>query len=115
MLVGEALQGGKARAVMRRARRDLIAGVVLACGLALFVFSGSRSAPLIAHLFGTGAVLDTHDRLLLVCLLLNLALILFGWRRYRDLAAATIECDEAQAHASLLARKDDLTGFLNRR
>jgi diguanylate cyclase (GGDEF)-like protein len=103
---------------MTRARRDLVLGFVLVVALALFASSSWRSLTSFAHLFGHGRHadgLDIGDRLLLSAMLLNLALILFGWRRYRDLAATASRHDEAEARASQLARTDELTGFLNRR
>lgn len=48
-------------------------------------------------------------------LLLNIALILFGWRRYREMTAALIESSESREQALLMARFDHLTGLLNRR
>ncbi len=48
-------------------------------------------------------------------LLLNIALILFGWRRFNDMNAALLESVESRAEALLLARFDPLTGLLNRR
>jgi diguanylate cyclase (GGDEF)-like protein len=103
---------------MSRARRDAIAGGVLVTALVLLATVGWRSVAALERLLGRSshaAGLATSDRLLMTALLLNLALILFGWRRYRDLAATTCERDAAQARASLLARHDDLTGLLNRR
>jgi diguanylate cyclase (GGDEF)-like protein len=103
---------------MSRARRDAIAGGVIVTALILLTTVGWRSIAALEHLLGRSshaATLATSDRLLMTALLLNLALILFGWRRYRDLAATTSERDAAQARASLLARHDDLTGLLNRR
>jgi len=55
------------------------------------------------------------DRILTTALLLNIALMLFGWRRYRDLAAEVVERTQAEERAQILAAKDPLTGLLNRR
>src|SRR3546814_4863154 len=52
---------------------------------------------------------------MMTALLLNIALILFGWRRYRDLQIEVQQRKEAEERASLLAATDPLTGFLNRR
>ena len=43
--------------------------------------------------------------------LLNIALILFGWRRYRDLEAEVAERAAAEELAHSLAVTDPLTGF----
>ncbi len=48
-------------------------------------------------------------------LLLNIALILFGWRRYHDMNAELKRSCENAAEAMALARFDPLTGLLNRR
>ncbi len=101
-----------------RARRDVLFGVLLLAVLLLLSSGSWHSLTLMVHQFGHHGLtsgLDHGDRLLLATLLLNLALILFGWRRYRDLATATSQHDEAQARANALARTDQLTGFLNRR
>ena len=113
-------QGEHQRAdrAMTRARRDLVAGGVLVCALLLLASSGWRYIASAERLLGhtsQASALAAGDRLLLAGLLLNLALILFGWRRYRDLAAATAQHDLAASRAMTLARTDELTGFLNRR
>ncbi len=110
---------GEARAAkpMSRARRDTIVGGSGVAALVLLLTIGWRSAAALERLLGRSshaAGLATSDRLLITALLLNLALILFGWRRYRDLATTTSERDAARARARLLARHDDLTGLLNR-
>jgi diguanylate cyclase (GGDEF)-like protein len=109
---------GRAERAMVRARRDLIAGGVLVCALLLFAARGSTVWQSINTLVGIGRHsqrLEIGDQLLVSGLLLNLALILFGWRRYRDLAATASLRARAEMHASTLARTDELTGVLNRR
>jgi len=106
-----------ARAVSR-ARRDLIAGAVLLAALIVLVSSGWHYVASVERMIGAtsrAANLASGDRMLMAGLLLNLALILFGWRRYRDLVATSSQADEAEARAVTLARTDELTGFLNRR
>ena len=107
-----------ANKAMNRARRDVLCGVLLLAVLLLFATRGWHLSAAIHNAFlhnGPVGDADIGDRLLLATLLLNLALILFGWRRYRDLVAATSQHGEAQARATALARTDELTGFLNRR
>src|SRR3546814_4997577 len=53
--------------------------------------------------------------MLAVALILNIALLLFGWRRYDDLNREVRERTEAEKRARWLADTDPLTGFLNRR
>jgi diguanylate cyclase (GGDEF)-like protein len=48
-------------------------------------------------------------------LLLNLAISLYGWRRYRDVRREVLERTAAEKRAFSLASTDPLTGFLNRR
>jgi diguanylate cyclase (GGDEF)-like protein len=48
-------------------------------------------------------------------LLLNIALILLGWRRFKTLSAEVQRSTESAAEAMTLARFDPLTGLLNRR
>src|SRR3546814_2208726 len=55
------------------------------------------------------------DRMLAVALILNIALLLFGWRRYDDLNREVRERTEAEKRARYLADTDPLTDFLNRR
>ena len=98
---------------MTHARRDLITGAITLAAIVLFVFTGGAVMPaavkaLTGH--GVGA-----DRILVTALLLNLALILFGWRRCHDLEVEIAERKSAEEHAKLLASRDPLTGFLNRR
>lgn len=48
-------------------------------------------------------------------LLLNIALVIFGWRRYRELTREIAVRREAEARAQMLAATDPLTQCLNRR
>ena len=48
-------------------------------------------------------------------LLLNVALTIYGWRRYRDVKYEVVERTAAEKRAQSLASTDPLTGFLNRR
>ena len=55
------------------------------------------------------------DPALASALLLNIALVIFGWRRYRELSIEIAVRRKAELHAQALARTDPLTGCLNRR
>jgi GGDEF domain-containing protein len=64
------------------------------------------------------ALLDGTNRpdvLFVNALLLNIALIIFGWRRYRELTREIVVRREAEARAQVLADTDPLTQCLNRR
>ncbi|WP_394652755.1 putative bifunctional diguanylate cyclase/phosphodiesterase [uncultured Sphingomonas sp.] len=55
------------------------------------------------------------DHPLTLALILNVALILLGWRRHRALREEVEERAAAEERAHMLAARDPLTGFLNRR
>lgn len=95
------------------ARNDIITGGIVLAALVMFVGTGSQAVSnIIDTLTGVGG---GADRTLSVALLLNVALILFGYRRYRDLSKEVSEHAEAEQRAQSLASRDPLTGFYNRR
>ena len=95
------------------AERDVIVLVVVFASIVLFVAIGGVALPrAISALFFGG---DRTDSLLTCALLLNIALIIFGWRRYRELQCEIDERKQAEEQARLLAELDPLTGCLNRR
>ena len=95
------------------AERDLVALGIALAAILMFVGTGSSVLPqVIRSLSGVGAA---PDRLLINALLLNIALIIFGWRRYNQLMREIEERRKAEAQARSLAETDPLTGFLNRR
>ncbi|MGL3820033.1 putative bifunctional diguanylate cyclase/phosphodiesterase [Sphingopyxis sp. R3-92] len=95
------------------AKRDIIAGGVVIAATLLFVGTGGKvMQAVVGTLIGIGG---GPDKVLSVALILNIALILFGWRRYKDLNREIRERTEAERRARYLADTDPLTGFLNRR
>ena len=79
----------------------------------LFVAIGGAVVPqVIAAMQGGGL---GPDSLLVCALLLNIALILLGWHRFRQLTAEVHTHRQAEAQALQLAERDPLTGFYNRR
>ncbi len=54
-------------------------------------------------------------RIAAVALCLNVALILFGWRRYADLQHETEKRIEGEERAQVVASTDGMTGLLNRK
>jgi diguanylate cyclase (GGDEF)-like protein len=103
---------GKDRAAVA-ARRDILTGGILVAAVIFFIGSGTSVVTSTLRLLsgvGGGA-----DKTLTVALLLNVALILFGWRRYRDLNTEVEERTAAEERAQKLALRDPLTGFHNRR
>ncbi len=102
-----------ARSRTSNARNDVLTGGVIVAGLIMFVGTGSRvMSSVVDTISGVGGGVD---RTLSIALLLNIALILFGWRRYRDLSAEIAERTVAEHRAQTLALRDPLTGFYNRR
>jgi diguanylate cyclase (GGDEF)-like protein len=94
-------------------RNDVLSGAITVASILLFVGTGSAvlSMGLRSYLAGqTGP-----DQTLVIALLLNIALILFGWRRHRELAQEVSVRTAAEERAQMLASRDPLTGFLNRR
>lgn len=98
---------------LEAAARDVIAlGIVVAAIILLVGTGGSVLPKSVEAVFGGGA---RPDVVLVIALLLNIALIIFGWRRYRDLTREIAERRSAEARAHLLAATDPLTQCLNRR
>lgn len=98
----------------QRQNGEFLVGAVLGGAIILFVGTGSMVlAPMLRQLRGTGGGLV--DQTLLVAMILNIAIILFGWMRYRSMADEVVALTQAGEHAERLAARDLLTGFLNRR
>ena len=96
-----------------RTNRDIVTLGIASAAIVMFVGTGGSVLPrIVQQLAGDGA---GPDRLLTNALLLNIALVIFGWRRYRDLAAEIAERRKAEKLARELAEHDALTGCLNRR
>ena len=92
-------------------RRDVVALGVAIAAILLFVGTGSSVLPQAVRTLIAGG--PEPDHLLVNALILNVALVIFGWRRYRDLSAEVAE--RCRAEARKLAETDALTGCLNRR
>ena len=96
-----------------RAESDIVMLGIAVAALLLFITTGGTVAPkAIARLIGQS---DGPENLLVTALLLNIALIIFGWRRYTELSAEIQVRREAEEQARLLAETDPLTGCFNRR
>ena len=103
----------KSEQSLGRAKRDMVAFGIAASAILMFVGTGGSVLPQIARSWmGIGS---GPDMLLVNALLLNIALIIFGWRRYRELVGEIEERRRAEAKARELAETDPLTGCLNRR
>jgi diguanylate cyclase (GGDEF)-like protein len=87
-------------------------GVALAAIVLLVGTGGSLLPQVIQSAQGADMA---PNRILVVALLLNIALILFGWHRYRRLTGEVALSRSSEAKALMLSQRDSLTGFLNRR
>ncbi|HWK42405.1 MAG TPA: EAL domain-containing protein [Croceibacterium sp.] len=95
------------------AERDIIALGIAVASIILFIATGGTVMPeIVRAMAGTGG---GPNMLLTNAVLLNIALLIFGWRRYRDLNREIAERRKAEALAQELASRDALTGCLNRR
>lgn len=96
-----------------RAERDIVALGIALAAIIMFVGTGSSLMPQIARAWiGQG---NAPDQMLINTMLLNIALVVFGWRRYRELSNEVGERRKAEELARILAETDPLTGCLNRR
>jgi diguanylate cyclase (GGDEF)-like protein len=98
---------------LQKAERDVIAlGIAVAAIILLLGTGGSVLPQALEVLLGEG---EKPDVLLVNALLLNIALLIFGWRRYRELTHEIAERKRAEKQARKLAATDPLTECLNRR
>ena len=98
---------------LKRINRDTIVFAVAIAACVLFVGAAGTSVnQTIRALMGFG---ERPNPLLACATLLNIALILFSWRRCRDLAKETHRRQEAQTEVRILSLTDPLTGCHNRR
>jgi len=92
---------------------DIVTGAITVAAILMFVGTGSAVLSRIVENYTTGSPLP--DQTLVIALLLNIALILIGWRRHSSLATEVLVRAAAEQRAQQLAARDPLTGFLNRR
>jgi diguanylate cyclase (GGDEF)-like protein len=108
--VSRVLRGASQKAV-RIASSHLITSCATIAALLLFVGLGSQLLP--PAILGTR--LPDSAATLKVAFLLNIAIILFGWRRSKDLKEALEAYEEAERIARRNANTDPATGLANRR
>ena len=97
----------------QRIERDIIALGIAVAAVVMFIGTGGTVLPQIVRGWMSGA--EGPDNLIINALLLNIALIIFGMRRYRELVVEIEQRREAEETAQILAETDPLTGCLNRR
>ena len=96
---------------LANARRDMLVLCILIAAVVLLIWNGSEVFQRLAIAKDLGPGLKIAS----VALTLNVALILFGWRRYVDLQHEAEMRREGEARAALIASTDGMTGLLNRR
>jgi hypothetical protein len=98
---------------LRTAEKDLLALGIAVTAILLFVGNGSSAlTQLVRQVQGVGF---GPDQMLTNAVLLNVALVIFGWRRYDELSLEVRQRRRAEARARQMAETDPLTGCLNRR
>jgi diguanylate cyclase (GGDEF)-like protein len=102
---------GASRNAVRIASSHLITSCATIAALLLFVGLGSQVVPSAL----AGAPVPDSNSTLTVAFLLNIAIILFGWRRSKDLKEALDAYEESERSAQRNANTDPATGLANRR
>ncbi|MDP9423974.1 MAG: EAL domain-containing protein [Pseudomonadota bacterium] len=97
---------------LANARRDVLVLAILIAAVFLLIWNGSE---FFQRLTSVGTSLGPGLKVALIALTLNVALILFGWRRYVDLQHESEMRKEGEARAALIASTDGMTGLLNRK
>jgi diguanylate cyclase (GGDEF)-like protein len=92
---------------------ELVTGAISVAAILMFVGTGSSVLSKSLQYYFEGG--EPADRTLVIALILNIALILFGWRRHNALRQEITIRAAAEERAQILASRDPLTGFLNRR
>ena len=95
-----------------KARRDAVVLAVLITAVMLLIWNGSA---FFHNLRIGGQEFGPEIRLASTALTLNVALILFGWRRYVDLQHEAEMRAEHERRATVLATTDTITGLYNRK
>ncbi|MGZ2412079.1 diguanylate cyclase (GGDEF)-like protein [Sphingomonas sp. F9_3S_D5_B_2] len=108
--MGHSVPRGTSKTV-RLASSHLITTLATVAAILLFVGIGSRVVP---AAFGA-TTLPPSASMLKVALVLNVAIILFGWRRSKDLKEALSDYEDAERLALRNANTDPATGLANRR
>ena len=98
---------------LRRADRDIVAAGIMIAATILFVGTGGSLFPQIVEAMLGNRTEPTNA--LSTAVLLNIALLIFGYRRYRELTGEVSERRKAEDQARVLAEIDPLTACYNRR
>jgi len=101
------------RDVKKRIEHDLVAMGIAFAAILMFIGTGGSVLPKIFRSWMSNG--PGPDMLLVNALLLNIALIIFGMRRYRELISEISVRTKAEETARMLSDTDPLTNCLNRR
>ncbi|MEO5972039.1 MAG: EAL domain-containing protein [Sphingomicrobium sp.] len=99
-------------APMVSARRDALVLGILISAVLLLIWNGST---FFHEMSFAGREFDQSIQITSTALTLNVALILFGWRRYADLQHEAEKRIDGERRAAIAASTDALTGLLNRK
>jgi predicted signal transduction protein with EAL and GGDEF domain len=94
-------------------RTELVVIAILLSAVAAFIWNGSELLQLVAE--GRAPEFSTEVQVAAAALVLNVALILFGWRRYVDLQHERELRVHGEQRAALQAATDSITGLANRK
>jgi diguanylate cyclase (GGDEF)-like protein len=94
-------------------RDEIVAGWVTAAALIMFVATASQTMG--AALRGLAGSAGPVDRFAVTSLLLNVALILFAWKRHKEIRVTMRQRADSERRAHLLRTRDLHTELLNRR
>ena len=109
--VVETRKPSAANSRLESARRDAIVLTVLISAVMLLIWNGSS----LFHDLQIAGEFEPELRIYSTALTLNVALILFGWRRYVDLQHEAELRQEQERRAAVLASTDTVTGLYNRK
>ena len=97
---------------LANARRDMLVLGILIAAVVMLIWNGSE---FFQRLSFARDGLGPSLKIAAIALTLNVALILFGWRRYVDLQHEAEMRKEGEARAAVIASTDGMTGLLNRK
>lgn len=95
------------------ARRDALVVLILIAAVVLLIWNGGSFLHTVTQ--GQSAGYGTSMKVAASALVLNVVLILFGWRRYADLQHEAELRLDGERRAAVMASTDPLTGLANRK
>jgi diguanylate cyclase (GGDEF)-like protein len=110
--VSEPRHNKRKRAPLKSAKQDIIVLGTVVAALILLVGTGTS---LFREIVSAEERLGPGIQLAAMALTLNVALVLFGWRRYVDLQHETERRVDGERRAAIAATTDPVTGLLNRK